>query len=60
MRKYEAAIILRAIAESDGDRRAAAQKLNIGLSSLYRKLEELEDQKLLPEDGPSQREARQS
>jgi two-component system, NtrC family, response regulator AtoC len=60
MRKYEAAIILRAIAEADGDRRAAAQKLNIGLSSLYRKLEELEDQKLLPEDGPSQREARQS
>jgi two-component system, NtrC family, response regulator AtoC len=60
MRKYEAAIILRAIAEADGDRRAAAQKLNIGLSSLYRKLEELEDQKLLPEDGPSQREARQN
>ncbi|MGA9667014.1 MAG: sigma-54 dependent transcriptional regulator [Gallionella sp.] len=60
MRKYEAALILRTIAESDGDRRAAAQKLNIGLSSLYRKLEELEGQKLPPEDGTSQREIRQS
>jgi two-component system, NtrC family, response regulator AtoC len=60
MRKYEAAIILRAIADAAGDRRAAAQKLNIGLSSLYRKLEELEDQKLSPEDGSSQQEARQN
>ncbi|MGA7750997.1 MAG: sigma-54 dependent transcriptional regulator [Gallionella sp.] len=56
MRKYEAAVILRAIEEAQGDRRAAAQKLNIGLSSLYRKLEELEDQKLLPEEGLSHRE----
>jgi two-component system, NtrC family, response regulator AtoC len=41
MRKYEVALILRTIEETGGDRRAAAQKLNIGLSSLYRKLEEL-------------------
>ena len=46
VRKYEAAIILRTIEESAGDRRIAAQKLNIGLSSLYRKLEELEEHKL--------------
>ncbi|TAN73709.1 MAG: sigma-54-dependent Fis family transcriptional regulator, partial [Gallionella sp.] len=49
VRKYEADIILRAIEESGGDRRAAAQKLDIGLSSLYRKLEEFEEQKLAPE-----------
>jgi two-component system, NtrC family, response regulator AtoC len=59
VRKYEAAIILRTIEESDGDRRAAAQKLNIGLSSLYRKLEELEEQKLLPEGTHSRHEIKQ-
>jgi transcriptional regulator with PAS, ATPase and Fis domain len=41
VRKFEAALINKTIEESDGDRRVAAQKLNIGLSSLYRKLEEL-------------------
>ena len=40
VKKYEVAVILKAIEGSDGDRRAAAQKLDIGLSSLYRKLEE--------------------
>jgi two-component system response regulator AtoC len=40
LRSIEAEIILRAIAECGGDRRAAAQKLEIGVSSLYRKLEE--------------------
>ena len=35
-------MICRAISESDGDRRLAAQKLEIGLSSLYRKLEDYE------------------
>ena len=45
MRKYEAALIYRTIEETGGDRRAAAQKLNIGLSSLYRKLEEIEGHK---------------
>ncbi len=59
VRQYEAAIILRTIEESDGDRRVAAQKLNIGLSSLYRKLEELEEQKLLPEGSHSRHEVRQ-
>lgn len=47
VRKYEAELILRTIEESNGDRRVAAQKLDIGLSSLYRKLEEYEEQKLL-------------
>ena len=59
VRKFEAAIILRAIEESDGDRRAAAQKLNIGLSSLYRKLEELEEHQLLPEDSHSRHDTQQ-
>ena len=49
VRRYEAALIFRTIEETGGDRRAAAQKLNIGLSSLYRKLEELEEEKVPPE-----------
>ncbi len=40
LRRVEAEIVQRAIAEADGDRRVAAQRLGIGLSSLYRKLEE--------------------
>lgn len=40
MRQVEADIISRALKECDGDRKAAAQKLEIGLSSLYRKLDE--------------------
>jgi two-component system, NtrC family, response regulator AtoC len=40
VREYEQGLILRAIEECGGDRRAAAQRLGIGLSSLYRKLEE--------------------
>jgi two-component system, NtrC family, response regulator AtoC len=35
-------LILRGIEECGGDRRGAAQRLGIGLSSLYRKLEEYE------------------
>lgn len=42
LRRVEADIIMRALKESNGDRRSAAQKLEIGLSSLYRKLEEFE------------------
>jgi|PlaIllAssembly_1097288.scaffolds.fasta_scaffold01053_5 DNA-binding NtrC family response regulator len=42
LRKVEASIISRALRESGGDRRLAAQRLGIGLSSLYRKLEESE------------------
>ncbi|OGS92269.1 MAG: sigma-54-dependent Fis family transcriptional regulator [Gallionellales bacterium GWA2_60_18] len=43
LRRVEADIIFRTLAECAGDRRAAAQKLEIGVSSLYRKLEELAD-----------------
>ena len=43
MRRMEAGIVLRAIEEAGGDRRLAAQRLGIGLSSLYRKLEEYEN-----------------
>jgi DNA-binding NtrC family response regulator len=42
MRRFEAQVILRALEDADGDRRIAAQRLSIGLSSLYRKIEELE------------------
>ena len=42
LRHVEAEIISRALREASGDRRIAAQKLDIGLSSLYRKLEEME------------------
>lgn len=42
LRRVEAEIILRTLKEFSGDRRLAAQKLEIGLSSLYRKLEEFE------------------
>lgn len=41
LRKLEAEIIVQALCESDGDRRLAAQRLGIGVSSLYRKIEEL-------------------
>jgi two-component system response regulator AtoC len=41
VRRFEHAMIRQAIDDCHGDRRAAAQKLCIGLSSLYRKLEEL-------------------
>ena len=40
VRRFEVALIRRAIDEAQGDRRLAAQRLGIGLSSLYRKLEE--------------------
>jgi transcriptional regulator with PAS, ATPase and Fis domain len=42
MRRMEAAIVLRAIEDAGGDRRVVAQRLGMGLSSLYRKLEEYE------------------
>ena len=45
MRKLEADILLRAIEETGGDRKLAAQNLGIGLSSLYRKLDELQSSK---------------
>jgi two-component system response regulator AtoC len=40
VRRFELGLIRRAIDEAQGDRRLAAQRLGIGLSSLYRKLEE--------------------
>jgi two-component system response regulator AtoC len=42
IRQAEADIIFRVLTECDGDRKAAARQLEIGLSSLYRKLEEFE------------------
>lgn len=42
LRQLESEIITRALNDAGGDRRLAAQKLDIGLSSLYRKLEEME------------------
>ncbi|NMG44686.1 response regulator [Aromatoleum toluvorans] len=42
LREFEAGVIYRMLDETSGDRRTAAQKLGIGLSSLYRKLEEFE------------------
>ncbi|MBL8289084.1 MAG: sigma-54-dependent Fis family transcriptional regulator [Rubrivivax sp.] len=44
VRRFELALIRRAIEEAGGDRRLAAQRLGIGLSSLYRKLEEARDE----------------
>jgi two-component system, NtrC family, response regulator AtoC len=40
VRRFELALIRRAIQDAGGDRRIAAQRLGIGLSSLYRKLDE--------------------
>lgn len=40
VRRFEMSLIRRAIDDAGGDRRLAAQRLGIGLSSLYRKLEE--------------------
>lgn len=40
VRNYEIQVILETIERADGDRRLAAQRLGIGLSSLYRKLEQ--------------------
>ncbi|MBI5752279.1 MAG: sigma-54-dependent Fis family transcriptional regulator [Hydrogenophilales bacterium] len=59
VRKYEAVLILRTIEEAGGDRRAAANILDIGLSSLYRKLEEIEAQGLLSEGHYSHHEIQQ-
>ena len=46
LREFECDVVRCAVEEAGGDRRLAAQRLGIGLSSLYRKLEELE------RDGP--------
>ena len=44
VQKIERDLILRAIESAEGDRRLAAQRLGISLSSLYRKLEDLADE----------------
>ena len=41
VRRFEVSLIRRAVEDAGGDRRLAAQRLGIGLSSLYRKLEEV-------------------
>lgn len=43
LRDIEADIIYKTLEETHGDRRIAASRLGIGLSSLYRKLEEFEE-----------------
>lgn len=58
VRRFESALITKAINDADGDRRAAAQKLGIGLSSLYRKLEEFETLGMLQDNGNVRHEAR--
>lgn len=57
VRRFECTVICKAIADAGGDRRAAAQKLGIGLSSLYRKLDEYEALGLVPDES-SQRQGR--
>jgi two-component system response regulator AtoC len=42
LRRFEAELISRTLRDCGGDRKVAAQRLEIGLSSLYRKLEELD------------------
>lgn len=42
LRALEAQIIARALRQANHDRRVAARRLGIGLSSLYRKLDQLE------------------
>lgn len=42
VRRFECSLIVKAIADAGGDRRLAARNLGIGLSSLYRKIEEFE------------------
>jgi len=41
VRRFEAGLIARSLEAAGGDRRAAAERLGIGLSSLYRKIDEL-------------------
>ncbi len=43
LRHAEAGLIAKALDDAGGDRKLAAHRLGIGLSSLYRKLEELAD-----------------
>ncbi|GAB3538330.1 sigma-54 dependent transcriptional regulator [Noviherbaspirillum agri] len=58
VRRFESAVICKAIQDAGGDRRAAAQKLGIGLSSLYRKLEEYEALGLVQDNGETRQTSR--
>ncbi len=53
VRKVEVEILLRAIDAAGGDRKLAAQRLGIGLSTLYRKLDELSRQDVIEGIAPS-------
>jgi two-component system response regulator AtoC len=41
VRRYEAEVLLKTLEDVGGDRKVAAQRLGIALSSLYRKLDDL-------------------
>lgn len=47
VRKYEASVIGKVLEEVRGDRKLAALRLGIGVSSLYRKIDEYQSQRLL-------------
>jgi DNA-binding NtrC family response regulator len=51
VRQFESTVVYKIIHEAHGDRRIAAQKLGIGLSSLYRKIEEFEAFGLSQDEG---------
>ena len=56
LRRFESGIVYRTLDAVSGDRRQAAQRLGIGLSSLYRKLEEFEREGLGREAEPRPRD----
>jgi two-component system response regulator AtoC len=53
-RKFETEVVLRAINDAGGDRKLAARRLKISLSSLYAKLSELECEPEVPGDPGSE------
>ncbi len=57
LRAIEADLIFRTLDEVQQDRKLAAQKLGIGLSSLYRKLEEFERQGVIKPDARTDTES---
>jgi two-component system, NtrC family, response regulator AtoC len=58
VRRFEGSLICKAIKDAGGDRRLAAQNLGMGLSSLYRKLEEYEALGLLEDATETRHEHR--
>ena len=53
-RKFEAELLLRAVDDAGGDRKLAARRLKISLSSLYAKLSELGCEQEMPGEADSQ------